>query len=82
MCCLTYEDKFYENAKKKLPRIGKKVTTKEGDGKVIRQNVFKETVTVLLAAGGEIEVQADELKRSPMPKERSFKKKKPKRSNH
>jgi len=81
MCCLTYEDKFYEQAKKKLPRIGKKVITKEGDGKVIRQNVFNETVTVSLASEGEIEVQADELKESSKPKERFFKKKKPKRSN-
>ena len=82
MCCLTYEDKFYEKAKKKLPRIGKKVVTKEGDGKVIRQNVFKEIVTVSLDSGGEIEVQAHELKGSSRPKERSFKKKKSKRSNH
>jgi len=82
MCCLTYEDKFYEKVKKKLPRIGKKVVTKEGEGKVIRQNVFKEIVTVLLDSGGEIEVQAHELKGSSKPKERSFKKKKPKRSNH
>jgi cell fate regulator YaaT (PSP1 superfamily) len=84
MCCLTYEDKFYEKAKKKLPRIGKKVTTKEGDGKVIRQNVFKETVTVSLGSDGEIEVGADEIKEASKPKERFFKKKKskPKRSNH
>jgi cell fate regulator YaaT (PSP1 superfamily) len=84
MCCLTYEDKFYEKAKKTLPRVGKKVVTKEGDGKVIRQNVFKETVTVILASGGEIEVPVDQLKRSPKPKpkERLFKKKKSKRSNH
>lgn len=82
MCCLTYEDKFYEKAKRKLPRIGKKVVTKEGEGKVIRQNVFKEVVTVSLDSGGEIEVQAHELKESSRPKERSFKKKKPKRSNH
>lgn len=82
MCCLTYEDKFYEQARKKLPRIGKKVLTKAGDGKVIRQNVFKETVTVMLASGGEIEVQASQLKRSSRPKERKPGKKKPKRSNH
>ena len=82
MCCLTYEDKFYEKAKKTLPRIGKKVVTKEGDGKVIRQNVFKETVTVILASGGEIEVRANQLKRSSRPKDRLFKKKKSKRSNH
>ncbi len=82
MCCLTYEDKFYEKAKKKLPRIGKKVVTKKGDGKVIRQNVFKEIVTVSLDSGGEIEVQAEELKEFSRPKERSIKKKKSKRSNH
>ncbi len=82
MCCLTYEDKFYEKIKKKLPRIGKIVVTKEGEGKIIRQNVFKETLTVLLASGGEIEVKADELGCSSKPKERVFKKKKSKRSKH
>ncbi len=79
MCCLTYEDEFYEKIKKKLPRIGKIVVTKEGEGKVIRQNVFKETLTVLLASGGEIEVQADDLGGSSKPKERLFKKKKSKK---
>ncbi len=83
MCCLTYEDAFYEQAKKKLPRIGKKVKTNEGEGKVIRQNVFTETVTVALAKEGEIEVNAKELKDSSKPQERFFKKKKSKkRSNH
>ena len=82
MCCLTYEDKFYEQAKKKLPRIGKKVATEEGDGKVIRQNVFKETVTVSLGPEGEIEVQADELKESSKPKERPPKKKKTKKRSN
>ncbi len=82
MCCLTYEDAFYEQIKKKLPRIGKTVVTKEGNGKVIRQNVFKETLTVSLASGGEIEVRVDDLNPPSKPKERLFKKKKPKRSNH
>ena len=83
MCCLTYENAFYDKIKKKLPRIGKIVATKEGEGKVIRQNVFKETLTISLASGGEIEVKADELDRSSRPKERLFKKKKKlKRSNH
>ena len=82
MCCLTYEDKFYEQAKKKLPRIGKKVVTKEGDGKVIRQNVFKETVTVSLGSEGEIEVQAAELEELSKPKEHFFKKKKSKKRSN
>ena len=82
MCCLNYEHEFYEKAKKRLPRIGKKVMTAEGEGKIIRQNVFKETLTVFLADGGEIEVAAEELKQHSKPKEGILKKKKQKRSNH
>ncbi len=61
MCCLTYEHKFYEKIKKDLPKMGKKVTTKEGEGKVIRQNVLKESLNVLLESGDEIEVKAQDL---------------------
>lgn len=73
MCCLAYEHKHYEKIKKGLPKAGKRVTTKEGDGKVIRQNVLKESLTVLLESGGEIEVKAQDLVRD------SFFKKTPKK---
>jgi cell fate regulator YaaT (PSP1 superfamily) len=63
MCCLAYEHKHYEKIKKDLPKTGKKVTTKEGEGKVIRQNVLKETLTVLLESGGEIEVKVQDIVR-------------------
>jgi len=61
MCCLTYEHGTYERLKKDLPKVGKQVMTKEGKGKVIRQNVLKESLTVMLEAGGEIEVKAMDL---------------------
>jgi cell fate regulator YaaT (PSP1 superfamily) len=73
MCCLTYEHKFYDKIKKELPKIGKKVTTKEGEGKVIRQNVLKESLTVLLENGNEMDVEAKALVRD------TFFKKKPKK---
>ena len=61
MCCLTYEHEYYEKIKKDLVKIGKKVRTKNGEGKVIRQNVLKETLTVELESGEEIEIPAQEL---------------------
>jgi cell fate regulator YaaT (PSP1 superfamily) len=47
--------------KKKLPKVGKQITTRSGKGKVIRQNVLKQTVTVELEEGGEVTVNASEL---------------------
>lgn len=74
MCCLNYEYDSYEKLKKSFPKVGKKVMTKDGEGKVLRQNVLKETVTVLLETGVEIEVGTKELLREGL-----FKKK-PKRN--
>jgi len=64
MCCLTYEYEYYAKIKKKLPKIGKRVMTKEGEGKIIRQNVLKETLTVALDSENEIEIQAKDITRS------------------
>jgi cell fate regulator YaaT (PSP1 superfamily) len=68
MCCLTYEHEYYEKIKKNLVRIGKQVTTEQGEGKVIRQNVLKETLIISLESGEEVEVKADEIQMGHMPK--------------
>ncbi len=68
MCCLNYEYGFYEKIKKDLPRVGKKVKTKEGEGKVIRQNVIKESLTVILDSGAEIDVKVQDLVREDFTK--------------
>ncbi|HDR15432.1 MAG TPA: stage 0 sporulation protein [Desulfobacteraceae bacterium] len=62
MCCLAYEHGFYEQIKKNFPKMNKKVNTPRGQGKVIRHNVLKETVTVLLEPGVEAEFNASEVK--------------------
>lgn len=61
MCCLAYEYPTYMELKKDLPRVGKHVVTRSGRGKVIRQNVLNQTVTVQLEEGGEISIHASEI---------------------
>ena len=61
MCCLNYERAYYKNAKKDLPKIGKKVSTTQGQGKVVRQNIMKRTLTINLESGEEIEVSFKDI---------------------
>ena len=61
MCCLTYENETYKKLKQDMPKLGKKVMLKEGQGKIIRQNVLKGTVTVKLADNNEIDMPANQV---------------------
>jgi len=61
MCCLAYEFPTYVELKKDLPKVGKHIMTRDGKGKVIRQNVLGQTVTVELEEGGEITIRASEI---------------------
>jgi cell fate regulator YaaT (PSP1 superfamily) len=46
LCCLTYEDPFYHEVTRKMPKIGNWVTTPDGEGQVYRLNVLEEKVVV------------------------------------
>ena len=61
MCCLSYEYDNYVETKKKLPKCNQQVHTKQGSGKVIRQNVLKSSVTLLLEDGKEMDIAPDEI---------------------
>ncbi len=41
MCCLEYENEYYEKACKKVPKLGQTVGTPEGDGVVISNDMLK-----------------------------------------
>lgn len=73
MCCLTYEHEHYAKIKKDLPGIGKKVITRDGAGKVIRQNILKQSLTVMLESGTEIEVRSRDLIREGLFKKKQKK---------
>jgi len=63
MCCLSYEYSYYEKAKKNLPKVGKKVNTIFGMGKVVRQNILRQKMSVLLETGEEKEISFDDIVR-------------------
>jgi len=60
LCCLSFEQENYEQFQKKCPRVGKKFATSLGTVKVLRTNLFRETVTVLTEVGEERELSVEE----------------------
>lgn len=46
MCCLEYENPYYEEMSKVMPRLNSKVKTPEGEGVVIYENLLKKMVSV------------------------------------
>lgn len=46
MCCLSYENDYYAEAAKSVPKIGSEVTTPEGKGVVVNINMLKMQVRV------------------------------------
>jgi cell fate regulator YaaT (PSP1 superfamily) len=62
MCCLAYEVDTYVELKKDLPKVGKRVVTPKGPGKVTQQNIINQKLKVALDDGEEVEVGFDEIR--------------------
>ena len=61
-CCLRYEYATYVELKRTLPNLGKRVQCVKGDGKVVRQNILKQTVLIQREEdGGVVEVTLEDL---------------------
>ncbi len=56
LCCLGYEQSFYEDCAKKLPPIGSEIKTEKGKGQVVGWHVLKQTVDVQIDRETTIEV--------------------------
>jgi cell fate regulator YaaT (PSP1 superfamily) len=70
MCCLAYEYKYYNEAQKNIPKVGKMVDTKKGRGKIIRHNLLKETFVISLEESQEeMEVSHGDIIDNKAPKE-------------
>ncbi len=63
MCCLTFENHTYKQLRKKMPKLGRTITVEEGKGKVIRQNVLKESITLRMEDRSEIVKPLCQLKK-------------------
>jgi cell fate regulator YaaT (PSP1 superfamily) len=62
MCCLAYEMDTYAELKKDRPRVGKRVVTPRGPGKVAQLNVINQKVRISLDSGEEEEFGLDEIR--------------------
>jgi cell fate regulator YaaT (PSP1 superfamily) len=59
MCCLSYENDNYIQAKQQMPHIGTMLETPSGTGKVVAINVPQNSVEVMLESGVTIHVPVE-----------------------
>jgi len=61
-CCLRYEYATYVELKRALPNTGRRVESVHGNGKVVRQNILKQTVLIQREEdGGVVEATLEDL---------------------
>jgi len=51
-CCLVYEHALYQEMRKSLPKVGKRVSTPAGEGRVVELDVLRQQVRVGFLEGG------------------------------
>jgi cell fate regulator YaaT (PSP1 superfamily) len=56
MCCLSYEHKCYKELTRGLPKMGQKIKTKEGPGKVVDINYLRRTAVIELEGGRQLKM--------------------------
>ena len=66
-CCLIYEHSTYKELGKTLPKVGKKVLTPEGMGRVLDLDILKQRVRVYLEEGGAKSFAAAEVRSANAP---------------
>lgn len=59
MCCLEYENDYYAEACKKVPKVGGTVKTPEGEGVVVSNDMLKMVSKIKIANGDGSEVYKD-----------------------
>ncbi len=57
MCCLRFEQEVYEEARRRMPKVGRSIQTPDGEGTVSDLNIIRETVRVRISKGDSFEVK-------------------------
>ena len=60
LCCLSFEQGNYEEFNRRCPKLGKKYTTDTGIVKVLRANMFSQSIVILSEQGEEVEMTLEE----------------------
>jgi len=63
MSCLHYEHEFYVQAKKRFPKVGRRITTDQGEEEVVAWDIFRDTVSLRDQAGDLRTVSLDSIRR-------------------
>lgn len=61
MCCLAYEYPCYKKVKQRLPKVGSRINTPKGVGRVTQIDVTREEVIVELEEGGKTRLASGEI---------------------
>ncbi len=67
MCCLSFEQRVYQEAKPRVPRVGETVSCERGAGRVVSRNVLKNCVTIQFEDGTSQTLCADDVERVGRP---------------
>ena len=57
MCCIAYENPVYQEAIKLMPKVGTSVSTKDGKGTVIFNDLLKKECNVKFVKGEDVEIK-------------------------
>ena len=84
LCCLKYEQEFYEEVSTRLPSEGQKVICPDGNGIILRVNILTESVVVKINGEDVIinEYPLDDIKVEGSPKRPCCKKNQKDKENH
>lgn len=66
MCCLKYEDECYTELRTIFPKEGSFIKTPNGIGRVFKNNLLKNNVTITFEDGGFAKFNLDEIKFEPI----------------
>ena len=61
-CCLVYEQATYAEMRKGLPKLGKRVVTAQGEGRVVEVDVLRQRLRVAFGPGESVVFAAGEVK--------------------
>ncbi|WP_461834004.1 PSP1 domain-containing protein [Desulfothermus sp.] len=60
LCCLNFERELYTDFQKRAPKIGRKYVTRLGEVRILRANIFRDSLIVDTGAGVEREISLTE----------------------
>jgi cell fate regulator YaaT (PSP1 superfamily) len=67
LCCLVYEEAFYRQERARYPKVGKRVSTPQGIGKVRDCDVLAQLVRVVLESGEMASFAPEDVTPAPAP---------------